>query len=144
MVTTAILLTAAFLVFQTEDATGENTLLTQPAPFGETFIYATNNPIIPKICDFSDIHLLISCFGDYYGLSYTKALRVANCESGLRSTAQNSISSAGGIYQFIDSTWESTKIRMEEPDLVKYNAYDNIKAGLWLASNDGWRHWVCK
>lgn len=41
------------------------------------------------------------------GVSSCAAVEIAICESGIDHMAQNSGSTAKGVYQFIDSTWES-------------------------------------
>lgn len=80
-----------------------------------------------------------------YGLDPEMAKAVAYCESNYIPTAQNSTSSAGGIYQFIDSTWISTsKRRGADYSLEdKYDPIKSIENAMWLAKHDGWRHWEC-
>lgn len=40
------------------------------------------------------------------GAGYTgMAVRIATCESGGNPNAQNAVSTASGLYQFLDSTW---------------------------------------
>lgn len=41
-----------------------------------------------------------------HGISPMVALRIANCESGYDRLVKNQNSTATGIYQFLDSTWE--------------------------------------
>lgn len=41
-----------------------------------------------------------------YGVPEDEAIRLATCESNLNPRAKNPISSAKGIYQFLDGTWE--------------------------------------
>lgn len=68
------------------------------------------------------------------------AMRVMNCESQGDPTAQNPTSSAGGLFQFIDSTWAFTPYG----HLPKYDPIANIQAAAWLFYEDGPSHWVCK
>ena len=65
-------------------------------------------------------------------------------ESQWNPEAKNPISSAGGLFQFIDSTWISTVDRMNKNWSLedKYDAYKNIEAGLWLLKHDGPSHWI--
>lgn len=46
-------------------------------------------------------------YAEKYGVDRDTALRIANCESGYKPDAKNPNSSATGIYQFIDSTWNN-------------------------------------
>jgi len=65
------------------------------------------------------------------------ALRIARCESNLDPLAENDKSSASGIYQFLDGTFESYC----EGDV--YNPEDNIKCFLkYYPEHSGW--WICK
>lgn len=48
---------------------------------------------------------LITSISQQHGLDPEMMLRIGQLESGLRSNAQNPNSSAGGLFQFIDSTW---------------------------------------
>lgn len=70
---------------------------------------------------------------------------LANClitiESGWNPYAQNPISSAYGLGQFINSTWYRTEQRMGV-DLDRDDPYDQIDAFLWLLKTDGYRHWI--
>jgi len=60
---------------------------------------------------------------------------IAFCESGYRPDAQNPHSSAGGIFQFLDSTWN----KWGQGD--KYDGYANIRAGVNLYRNQGTDPW---
>lgn len=65
------------------------------------------------------------------------ALRIANCESGFNPQAKNKTSSASGLYQFINSTWNNycTGDRM--------NAEDNAQCFMELyPSHPSW--WICQ
>ncbi|SCW77031.1 Transglycosylase SLT domain-containing protein [Rhizobium mongolense subsp. loessense] len=53
----------------------------------------------------ADIRSIIIDAANRYGVDQDYALRTAQIESGLNPHAQNKTSSAGGLYQFIDSTW---------------------------------------
>lgn len=63
-----------------------------------------------------------------YKQHYPTALRVAKCESGL-----NPYSSGiyDGLYQFLPSTWQTTKYRNRDVHSAKYNSL----AAMWM-----WKH----
>ena len=63
--------------------------------------------------------------------------RIIYCESGWKASAQNKTSSAGGLFQFLDSTWD----RYSDLGMEKYNPYDNIRAGIALYKNEGTAPW---
>lgn len=60
------------------------------------------------------------------------------CESGWHADAQNKTSSAGGLFQFIDSTWS----RYASPGWEKYDPYRNIDAGWALYQKEGTNPWL--
>lgn len=63
--------------------------------------------------------------------------RIVICESGWKPTAQNSTSSAGGIFQFLDSTW----VHYSSSSWNKYDPYKNIDAGIALFKSKGTDPW---
>jgi hypothetical protein len=80
------------------------------------------------------IHIVFGEAGD-------EAERVARCESGLRPDAQNSHSTAAGIFQIIKGTWfGNTDIPYEE----RYLARKNIEVAHNLYLSRGWQPWVCQ
>lgn len=86
---------------------------------------------------------LLKQFTDEFNVSYTLAVAIIGCEGGLDGVyRKNPWSSAGGPWQFIDSTWVSTMKRMGLPETTpKTDYYTNLRAGAWLLSTDGSRHW---
>lgn len=64
--------------------------------------------------------------------------RIIVCESGWKPEAQNSISSAGGLFQFLDSTWA----RYANEGWEKYNPQNNIDAGIKLFKAKGTSPWL--
>lgn len=78
---------------------------------------------------------LIEYYADLYDADLNLVRAVAICESGLKENAQNAYSSAGGVFQYIDSTWEGYC------DGNKMNAEDNIKCGVRMISEGGISHW---
>jgi len=87
--------------------------------------------------DKQEVQAMIIAMADEYGVNENDALRIANCESGYKHNAQNAVSSAGGVYQFIDSTWEAYG------EGEKYNAYENIKSFMLLYPENAGM-WECK
>lgn len=76
----------------------------------------------------------------------TRLWAIAKCESGWNPDAKNPISSASGIFQFIDSTAQSTYKEMygEDLDMSKKNDYHLQKdMAIYLARTSGLHHWVC-
>lgn len=63
------------------------------------------------------------------------ALNIAQCESNYDPTAKNPSSSASGVFQFIDSTWE----HYCEGDV--FNEDDNIKCALDIMKERGYKDW---
>lgn len=66
------------------------------------------------------------------------AVRIANCESGFNQYASNTESSAKGVYQFLDSTWEYIGA-VGHP----YDVDESIKQFMiWYPIHPEW--WACK
>lgn len=78
-----------------------------------------------------------------------KAFSVASCESGFNEHSDNPRSSAGGVFQFLASTWNHIKQAHHELrrrwNLAKsrYNARANVVHAIRMASNQGWGAWSC-
>ena len=65
------------------------------------------------------------------------ALRIANCESSLNPKAKNPYSSAGGVYQFLDGTWNAYCSGN------KFNYKDSVDCFMDLyPKHQSW--WVCQ
>lgn len=74
----------------------------------------------------------------FYGVSVTTSLRIANCESGFKDTAKNKHSTAKGIYQFIDGTWNWIGAKGHQ-----YDYRENIRQFMrWYPKYPKW--WECK
>jgi hypothetical protein len=69
---------------------------------------------------------------------------VIKCESGWKSDAANTTSSARGLAQFLASTWVSTRIAMgRDQDLdLRFDPYEMIDTTAFLYKRDGPVHWL--
>ena len=90
-----------------------------------------------------DVKQLIIEVATQYGVEPSLALKIAYAESGYNCKAQNKTSSAGGLFQFINSTWLSTQKRMGRPQTLenKYNCRANAESALFLLSKGELSHW---
>jgi len=74
-----------------------------------------------------------------FGISEKLMLDIAFCESNFNNLAANNHSSALGVYQFINSTWEATnswKVYNRVPTEYKANIWE---AGLAISRGESWR-----
>jgi len=79
-----------------------------------------------------------------YGADYQLAHNIAACESRLDPTAKNAHSSAKGVYQFLDGTWEYYGLKhwgtLAGRDVL--NFADNVDLGVWVIANYGTKDWI--
>lgn len=94
---------------------------------------------VPSVSTRADrIEAKIRVMAEDYGLDPDQAVMIAQCESGLDERARNPVSSAKGIYQFTDGTWEEIKARGHQ-----FDADENIKQFMiWFPIYPQW--WVCE
>ena len=84
----------------------------------------------------------IQFYADEYGIDFELVKAIAKAESWSTKLndydpkAKNSISSAKGIYQFLDSTWKKNC----DGDVLDYD--DNIRCGVRLISEGKENHWL--
>jgi len=94
-----------------------------------------------------EVRLTLRCAARRWDAPLDLAFRIVGCESGFDAASQNSRSSAGGVWQAIDSTWASWKARyslfMERWSLrgEKYNGRANGLLGFRILSEDGTGPW---
>jgi len=70
----------------------------------------------------------------YYGVEESVALAYAACESSMNPYAQNPVSSAKGLYQFTDGTWEYIKAQGHQ-----FDADENIRQFMiWYPVHPEW------
>ena len=69
-----------------------------------------------------------------YNVDVDTALRVANCESSFNRFAKNPNSSAKGVYQFLDGTWEWIRAKGNQ-----FNYKENIRQFMiWYPKYPNW------
>lgn len=73
-----------------------------------------------------------------YGVNVNTALRISRCESGYVYNAKSKISTAKGVFQFIDGTWKWIGAAGHQ-----YDYKENIKQFMiWYPKFPSW--WECK
>jgi hypothetical protein len=76
-----------------------------------------------------------------YGVPLSEMRRVGTCESHLTPTSKNRSSTASGLFQFLDSTWNRAGI----PGFSVFDPYANAIATARLVTRDhGWHEWSCQ
>lgn len=84
------------------------------------------------------IAFMIQDMAREYGVSEDVALAIAQCESRLDPYAMNPVSSAKGVYQFTDGTWDYIKAQGHQ-----FDAEENIKMFMiWYKISPQW--WECE
>src|SRR5262245_19809670 len=85
----------------------------------------------------------INKWAAYYKVDKYLAIRIAHAESGLNCKVQNENSSAGGLFQFVNSTFVSTQKRLgKRPDISKkLDCDENAELGIYLLSKGELYHW---
>lgn len=79
-----------------------------------------------------------------------EALRIIDCESNGNPNAQNPYSGAGGLFQFLPSTWASNSPNAGYGGYSVFDAEANIATAAWLANRyqelgySYWHPWNCK
>ena len=102
-------------------------------------------PEAPKVAYTTreDVKRLIRQLAIRYDVDQDLALRIACAESNLKPTAKNSHSSAEGVYQFLDGTWEYYGMKywktLEGKD--KLDAEDNVELAMIVLSKIGTSDW---
>lgn len=74
-----------------------------------------------------------------YNQPYKKMLCVAKCESNLNNCAVNKGGKTYGLFQYLDSTWKSTKYKNKDMWHPKWNAM----ATAWMWSQGRENEWDC-
>lgn len=78
-----------------------------------------------------------------YKVDSSLALNIAKCESKLNPLAKNPYSSAEGVYQFLDGTWDhyGKKHWGVMSTRSKLDGADNVELALWVMGNFGTHDW---
>lgn len=82
------------------------------------------------------MEFLIRYISREYDVNEHVMLEIAWAESRYKPHAQNPYSSAGGVFQIIDGTWEAFGCKGD-----KYNPYQNIICAATIAKTSGFHHW---
>jgi len=86
----------------------------------------------------------IKHWSDFYGVDYSKAISIAQCESGLDSNATSSNGLYAGVYQQDKNFWPNRAANAGVAGADVYNAEANIRVSIWMMATDGFGHWpVC-
>lgn len=84
---------------------------------------------------------LITRISNELGFDARVALRIASCESGFKPAIKNRTSSATGLFQFTDGTWDY--IGANDAGLDRKNPDHATRMFIkWYPKNPQW--WVCK
>jgi len=105
-----------------------------------SFLVARSSPEIPKI---SILYALNSPEIDLYWKivsEYPLFDKIIECESTWNPNAQNPKSTAYGLCQFIDGTWEYVQKKWNM-ELDRYNPQDQLYACERLLEEEGLQHW---
>lgn len=87
-----------------------------------------------------DVSFAIDIASRAFRVSRAEMTAVARCESHLNPFAQNQTSTAGGLFQWLASSWASTPFG----DLSRYDPLVASLATAEHVSRAGWGAWVCK
>lgn len=100
-----------------------------------------------------EVKQLIIDWSNRFGIDPTVPQKIAYCESGFNVLSQNKVSSAGGVFQFLDGTWIATvnQIIKSDPalaaelglkaDLSQKKTSLNAVVGVWKIANGGISAW---
>lgn len=93
----------------------------------------------PLISKNQTIEEKIRAYAKMYGtVDPDQAVTIAQCESGLDPFARNKTSTAKGVYQFLDGTWEAIGAKGSP-----YDADESIRQFMiWYPIHPEW--WVCE
>jgi hypothetical protein len=76
-----------------------------------------------------------------------RAMQILECESHGDPYAKNPRSSAAGLFQFLQGTWDHAAGLLDLPTYAAGGPYDaaaNVEAAAWLVyEGGGWGHWTC-
>lgn len=88
-----------------------------------------------------EVEMIIEKWAGEYGVSPAIMKKIARCESGFAPNATNG--TYGGIFQFSETTWVSTRALMAEntnPEL-RFDANESAKTAAFKMAKDGFGAW---
>lgn len=113
-------------------------ILTRPDPVQPVQQVITETREVEVVPKRMDIEEMIRWQAVIYGVDPDMAVMIAQCESGLDPYAQNPTSTAKGVYQFLDGTWEAIKAQGHQ-----FDAEENIRQFMiWWPIHPDW--WICE
>ena len=100
----------------------------KPLSSSDVYLYSVKSPLEFKL----SLRKYLERESVIWGVNPNLAVRIVECESGFKPDAQNTQSSAYGLFQFLNSSWNRVQIQMNK-QLDREDPYDQIEAGLfWL------------
>ena len=102
----------------------------------QLYLEAVKNPLSFKL----SLREYLERESEIWGVDPNLAVRIVQCESGFKPYAQNSISSAYGLFQFLDSSWDRVQTQLNK-QLDRKDPYDQIEAGLFWLKKYGTSPW---
>ena len=94
---------------------------------------------VPKE-DEVDPYSLVWYFSRKYNADLSLAIKIADCESNWDVDAKNSKSTAYGVFQMLNGTFEHVK-KLSGLPLKRGVLKDEVEAAIWLLKNEGVKHW---
>jgi hypothetical protein len=95
----------------------------------------------PKITFSGNIPDRITYWANQYGVDANKAIRIAQCESGLNPLAKSQNGLYAGLYQQSLEYWPSRAESVGLPGASIFDAEANIKVSIYMMAKDGFFHW---
>lgn len=91
--------------------------------------------LLPKV--------MVKRLAESYGLDSGRVYGLAEFESQFDCQAKNPNSTAGGLFQFLDSTWISKRQQFGlDPDLnLKFDCYENARTAMLTLRAGEYHHW---
>ncbi len=99
-------------------------------------VTATPTPSVPV-----DLEALFTDHANHYSVDKDLLKRIAQCESGMNSSAQNG--PYGGMFQFSESSWTSTRnaMGMDSNPQLRFDPGESIRTAAFKLSTGGRSAW---
>lgn len=86
----------------------------------------------------------ITYWANRYGIDAGRAIRIAQCESGLNPGARSPNGLYGGLYQQAFAYWPARATQAGLPGASVFDAEANIRVSMHMMATQGFHHWpVC-